>query len=871
VVTKLTGSSARPATCVPGPLISRRHALTLISLLVVTVGSASADEGAAPSWTRVGAQLKQRCVKCHGPLRPGAELNLSNAASLALGGESGPPVVPGNLDQSLLWRRIADGEMPPDEPLPAAEQKVIRRWIEEGAPGLPSPDDPATRRDAVHWAFRSVERQRVPEVASGKLVPAPIDRFVQARLEPAGLSISRQADRATLLRRLCFDLTGLPPAPAQIGRFQTDRRPDTYERMLDRYLASPRYGVRWGKYWLDAVGYADSNGYFAADSDRPLAYRYRDWVIRKINEDQPYDEFVVEQLAGDEIVGYRPDSDVTSQMVAPLSATHFLRNAPDGSDSSDGNSDEVRIDRYTVLEGTLEITMNCLMGVTIQCARCHDHKFEPVTQSEYYSLQAVFFGAYNPDRWTTPRQRIVRVGTVAERESYESRTKQIDDQIKVVKDELYSAGLPHRLKIFRERLKDLEPDKVELVLRAWETPQDERNDEQKRLVGDYKKELELSDEDLAETSTEFAAVHKRLRAQIQQHEQTRPAPLPEISVLVDTDSRPADHHVLVGGQHHVHGDVVQPGVPAAFSIRDHVYAYGPDTDLDSASSGRRLAFARWVASGDNPLFARVMANRIWMHHFGKGLVATPANLGLSGSPPSHPELLDYLAVEFIRSGWSVKRLHRAILASDVYRQDSAPRDDGLAEDQDNRLLWRYPLQRLSAEAVRDAMLSVSGQLDEQMYGPYVPILRQDDGQIVVDANKDGVSRRSIFLQQRRTQVLSMLELFDAPVMVTSCPRRNTSTVPLQSLAMLNSQLARDCAGGMARRLQQEAGAGDRRRIEYAMLLAAGREVLPEELGASEEFLGKQRALYAGSEDAERRVWVDYCQMLLAGTSVLYTE
>ena len=815
-------------------------------------------------------RLKERCVKCHGPIKPKAGLNLSSAATLALGGENGPAVVPGNLDESLIWQRISAGEMPPDDPLPAADQRILRRWIEAGADGLPRPDDPATKRDALHWAFRSLVRPTVPKLTrQNTVVRTAIDRFVQQRLENAGLSISSEAERATLIRRVCFDLTGLPPTPEAILEFQADRAPDACQKLVDRYLASPHYGVRWGKYWLDAVGYADSNGYFAADTDRPLAYRYRDWVIRAFNEDQAYDQFVGEQLAGDELAGYHPDGDVLGQMVDRLTATHFLRNAQDGSGQSDGNPDEVRIDRYTVLEGTLEITMNSLLGVTIQCARCHDHKFEPVTQSEYYSLQAIFFGAYNPDRWTVPDDRVVTVGTRAEREAHQSRVAKLDDQIQELRDELESAGRPHRRKVVQERLSDISSDQLALVLQAWETPQEDRSDEQDRLVEMHKQQLEVSDEDLAKQFGEFAAEQERIQGAIQRHEQTRPAPLPKVAVLVDADAQPADHHVLVRGQHNELGTVVLPGVPVALQTENNHY------HVDGAgltnSSGRRLAFARWITAPDNSLFARVMVNRVWMHHFGEGLVTTPANLGLSGSPPSHPELLDYLAVEFVRSGWSIKALHRLILGSAVYRQQSSPREDGLAKDPDNRLLWRYPLRRLSAEAVRDAMLCVAGKLDDQLEGPYVPTERQPDGLVKVNEDHPGAMRRSVYLQQRRTQMPSMLELFDAPIMVTSCPQRNTSTVPLQSLAMLNSKFVRHCAGELARRLEREAGADNRLRIERALLLAAGRAPWPAELQASEKFLSKQRAVYADEEDAEQRVWTDFCQMLLAGSNVLYIE
>ncbi len=379
----------------------------------------------------------------------------------------------------------------------------------------------------------------------------------------------------------------------------------------------------------------------------------------------------------------------------------------------------------------------------------------------------------------------------------------------------------------------------------------------------------MSNDDLAEQSDDFAKVHQYFQKQLEQLEQTRPAVLPKIAVLVDRDKRPADHHVLIRGLHHQPGGMVLPGVPAKFVLGDNHYEID-DTDLPT-SSGRRLALARWVTSPENPLFARTMVNRIWMHHFGSGLVSTPANLGLSGAAPSHRELLDYLATRFRDTGWSIKELHRAILESSVYRQQSAPRDAGLQRDPDNRLLWRFPLRRLSAEAVRDAMLAISGLLDEQMYGPYIPTQRRGDGLVAVADDHTGSRRRSIFLQQRRTQVHSMPELFDAPAMLTSCPQRSTSTVPLQSLAMLNSEFVRDCARAFGLRLDEQVETDAERRIEQSFMIAMGRLPAAEERRVAEEFLAEQRELYADVENSEQLVWADYCQMLLAGTATLYIE
>ena len=617
----------------------------------------------------------------------------------------------------------------------------------------------STQPPDQHWAFRPVIRPAAPSVRCRERLRTPLDAFIGADLEKKGLTLGPEADRAVLLRRVCFDLTGLPPTPEEIKAFLSDTRPDAYERLIERCLASPRYGERWGKYWLDAAGYADSNGYFHADSDRPLAYRYRDYVIDAFNKDKPYDRFVFEQLAGDELAGYKPGGKITEATVEPLTATHFLRNAPDGTGESDGNPDELRIDRYTVLEGTLQNVASCLLGITIQCARCHSHKFEPIAQEEYYRLQAIFFAAYCPDRWLKPAQRVVAVA---------------------------DGSKPER----------------------------------------------------------------------------------KLSILFDSEAAPPVHHLLKRGSHNAPGQEVHPGVPTVFCSSSNVYRLEPRPS-GQHGTGRRSAFARWVTSPQNPLFARVMVNRIWQYHFGVGIVATPDNLGKSGAKPTHPELLDYLAAEFIHSGWSIKVLHRRILRSAVYRQSSAARAEALAVDPNNRLLWRYPVRRLDAEALRDAMLAVSGELDASAGGPYVPTVRRADGDIVVDESKPGARRRSVYLRQRRSETATILALFDAPAMTGTCGVRAVSTVPLQSLALLNSDFTRARARAFSRRLDEEGGTTPEKRIMLAFQIAYGRPPDAAERAAVERFLAARRTI--GGKSDEALIWSDFCHMLLAGNGFLYID
>jgi hypothetical protein len=719
-----------------------------------------------------------------------------------------------------------------------------------------------------HPLFQPLHRPTPPEVHG--VARTNVDRFILAGLEAKHRSLSPEADRATLIRRVCFDLTGLPPTIAEIDAFERDNAPDAYERMIERYLASPRYGERWGKFWLDAAGYADSNGYFDADSDRPLAWKFRDYVIRSFNTDKPYDQFVREQLAGDELAGYRPDGDVTPDMVERLAATHFLRNAPDGTGESDGNPDEVRTDRITVLEGNIQNIMNCLLGLTVQCARCHDHKFEPISQKEYYSLQAVLFPVYNPDRWSKPNERVVQVGTRSDLAARQRLNEQIDRQIKEVQDSLTAFAKPLREQLRDERLKSFDGETRSAIREALNTPMEKRTKAQRDLLKTHAKKIEITDDMLAARSPEYKQRREQVKQTIAQRQKDRPKPAEKIAAYMETDPKPPPHHLLKRGQHGKPGAEVQPGVLEALSTPNNRFQIEPPSTA-RISTGRRTAFAKWATSPENPLFARVMVNRIWQHHFGAGIVSTADNLGASGAKPSHPELLDYLAAEFVRSGWSVKAVHRLILASAVYRQRSEPPKELDPVDPNNRLLARFPLRRLDAEAVRDAMLHIAGELDTRAGGPYVPSTRTAEGTVEVAENTDGAHKRSIYLQQRRTQVVTFLQLFDAPSMVTTCGKRSPSTVPLQSLALLNSEFARARSKAFAGRLKGEAGDDRAKRLDLAFRSACGRPPLHEERSLSENFLARQSAVYAKEKDADLRAWADLCQMLFASNAFLYVE
>jgi hypothetical protein len=767
--------------------------------------------------------FRARCQKCHGPIKPKGKLNLSSARSLARGGESGPVMVPGNLGESLIWDQVSTDQMPPrpGEPLSSTEKSLLRQWILQGARELPNAalvgkEAPWTD----HWAFGPARAPSTPMVRNSVGVRSAVDRFIQRALEEERLSLGPPADRTTLIRRLSFDLTGIPPSPDEVAAFVNDTEPNACNRLVDRLLASPHYGERWGKYWLEASGYSESNGYFSADSDRPLAYRYRDYVIRAFNADRPLDQIVCEQLAGDELAGQRQSHYASNEVIDQLVATHFLRNGQDGTGESDGNPDEVKADKYAVLEGAIQIIGSSLLGLTLQCAKCHDHKFEPVTQKDFYQLQAVLFPAFNVEHWVKPNDRSVIAGPRTEQLRWEAHDKAIDCQIESLKRSFAS-----------------EP-------------------------GAAKKEKDLE--------KVLEAINSRRH------------PNPGlIAWVADVSSSPSEIPLLVRGDLATPGPKVGPGVPAFLTDPDNGYTPTPPFP-GCSSTGRRLALARWLTRpGTRPaaLLARVLANRIWQHHFGTGLAATSENLGYTGSPPTHPELLELLSAELVRSGWSAKALHRLILCSSVFRQSSSRDQRASERDPDNRLLARFPLRRLDAEAIRDAMLAASGELDDRQGGPYVPTDRTSSGDVVVAEGSPGATRRSIYLQQRRTQINSLLEVFDAPSLVTTCTRRSPSTIPLQSLSLLNSdfvttrarklaaRLDRDCAGEAARRGEDEP------RIVRAFQLTVNRAPVADELNATRRFLQAQRLYYA--TDAKRGpnhdAWADLCQMLLASNAFLYVD
>jgi hypothetical protein len=793
--------------------------------------------------------LRTHCLDCHGSQsvhKGGLDLRLRRL--MVQGGESGNAITPGHPDQSYLLDRIKSGEMPPGEQkLSAAEIATVEAWIAAGAPTAHS--EPAnigtgsfiTDEDRDYWAFRPIRRPKTPVTASSDRVRTPIDAFLLDAMRHKGLAFSADADKRTLIRRLYLDLVGLPPAPSDTAAFLADASPDAYERLVDRLLASPHYGERWGRHWLDVAGYADSEGY-EQDRVRPEAFRFRDYVVRSFNADKPFDQFVIEQLAGDELVP-PPYKNLAPAAIEKLTATGFLRMAADGTATAGG---ALPIASNQVVADTIKIVSTSLLGLSVGCAQCHDHRYDPILQDDYYRMRAVFEPALNWKHWRVPEQRRVSLYTDADRA-----------RVAAISAEAGKAGAAYaeKQRKYIARALDKELSKFEAPLAkqlkgAYDTPAAKRSAEQKSLFSRYPSvnitpgNLYQYDfaasEELKKDAAKIAAIHARMPTEHFLRVLTEnPGEVPATFLFNRGDYQQPQHEIAPGDL----TVCVAEGQSGAL----------PQRDPHLPTSGRRLAYARRLMSGRHPLVGRVLANRIWLLHFGRGIVGTPSDFGHLGERPTNPELLDWLADEFASSGWNLKRLQRMIVTSTAYRQSSARTPDRDAADPDNLLLSRMNVRRLDAEIIRDSVLAASGSGFESMYGPPVPVKEDAVGQIVVGvdtrvgANEPGAEvpigteafRRSLYIEVRRSKPLALLRAFDAPVMETNCDRRIASTAAPQALMMMNSDFTLTQANRFAQRLKRDAGSDLRKEVSLAFELAFGRSPDATEMEQSLAFLRLQ--------------------------------
>jgi hypothetical protein len=708
--------------------------------------------------------------------------------------------------------------------------------------------------------FQSPQRPPLPAVHDKRWVINPIDAFILSRLEAEGLAPSPRADKLRLLRRVTFDLTGLPPTVSEQEAFLSDKSANAYSQVVERLLASPRYGERWAQHWLDLVRYAESDG-FKADDLRPSAYRYRDYVIQAFNADLPYDRFVCQQLAGDELEPDNPEA---------LIATGFLRLWPD-----EYNAANLEQRRQEILDDVTDVTGQVFLGLTFGCARCHDHKYDPILQTDYFRLQA-FFAPMRP-RDDLP------AATTEEKREYQRRldawgaaSRDIRAEMEKLVGDTHGQRRKYALGKFR-------PEIQQAVL----TPDEKRTPYQRQIALIAEKQLHTAELTApSRLSPDKKKRYQELERQLAALPLPRPQTLPQTMAVTDIGLEAPPTHLLAGGDWHKPRQELQPGFPHFLDESSPLIRSIPERK----TTGRRSALAHWLTRKDNPLTARVLVNRLWQHHFGTGIVGTSSDFGVMGDAPTHPELLDWLAVEFIESGWSLKHIHRLMVLSAAYCQDSRldPTNPllrrGLRVDRDNHLLWHGRRRRLEGEAVRDAMLALTGALNFRMFGPSArPKLPDNISKYAwkPDPRPEDRHRRSIYVLAQRNMRYPLFDAFDLPDMHNSCSRRLTTTTAPQALLLLNGDFALERGKAFAATLHEQFGEDEERMIAYGHRLVWGRQPSAEEVRLGLRFLSKQAELLharrqadggvLNSEALRREAIVDFCHALLNTNEFLFID
>ncbi len=786
--------------------------------------------------------LQARCVLCHGAGRQEGGLDLRTVASRLKGGKSGPALVAGKPDESLMLKRMLNGQMPPPKEAKAlavelptdGETEKVKLWIAAGAPGPSNagiaPDNLVKESDKKFWSFQPPVRAAVP-VVKGK-TRNPIDAFLLAKLEAKGMGFNREADKFALMRRAHLDVTGLPPTLSEIAAYDSDKAPGFYERLVDRLLASTHYGERWGQHWLDLAGYSDSEGFGQDDGVRRYAWRYRDYVVRALNADKPYSQFLTEQIAGDEMSAdwKTAKTGVLQELIDRLAATGFLRTTPDPTNS---NERGLLAERMNVVADEVEVLSSSVMGLTMGCARCHNHKYDPIPQRDYYRLSAVLQGAYDPYEWRSPNKRELDLALDSERDEVSKHNTPLDAEIKKLQDQVEVLTVP-----FRKMMLEEKPDS-------------------KIGRGDLEKKY-------PELAAKLAPLRKdlgNLRGKLMEK--------PHVRVLTDNE-QPSQHYLLKRGDPVNFGEPVEANVPQVLKSAS-LKEYAPTAPF-AGTSGRRLALAQWLTQPNHPLTARVAVNQIWMRHFGRGIVASVANFGRSGVAPSHPELLDWMATEFVAKGWSMKAMHRLMLTSQAYRQDSRVEASVVKSDPENVLLSRMPLNRMDAETLYDSLITAAGRLDATAYGAPAKIEERADKEVTVVAGKAGY-RRSIYVLHRRQTPVSLMDAFDQPSMTPNCTERRRSNVATQALHMMNGSMSWDLAKYMAGRVMDDAEGDRARQVELVYLRAYGRRPSAAEVETGVAAIGDFQKEWPGrlaSDNAEgprdgQAKWLalaNYCHAIL---------
>jgi hypothetical protein len=839
----MANSVVRNATRRIGPLSAALAGVAAAAALLPGPGAQAQGDGTAFYRTKVQPVLVARCLPCHTGPSSGGKLDLTRRAALLKGGESGPAVDLKAPQKSLLLRLVSYHEtrkMPPQGKLPQAQIDALTRWVALGVP-LPESKDPAPAAHAVpqvdeknkrFWSFQPVRRPAVPRlknpVLAAEWVRNPIDAFVVRRLETHGLTPAAPANKTALLRRVTYDLTGLPPTIEETTAFLADTAPDAYEKVVDRLLASPHYGERWGRHWLDLVRYAETNS-FERDDAKPFAFRYRDYVIRSFNDDKPYDRFLKEQLAGDELDTITPDT---------ITATGYFRLGQWDDEPADPEQA-----RYDELDDIVAVTGQTMLGLTVNCARCHDHKIDPIPTKDYYRLLAFFQG-------------VNRYGLRGHESVQRASLRPVADAAETQQFAEADAAFRKRLGEFDAQLKAIE---APALAKFAPVDHEEFRDEGKR-VSILKKFVD------GPTATRY----EELTRERNEWRDERPV-IKQALAVTEAGPNPPPTHILMRGNPHVPGDPVTPGFLSILSPPEPIVA---PPRPGAQSSGRRRVLADWIASQKNPLTARVMANRLFQFHFGRGIVRSSSNFGLLGTPPTHPELLDWLASELVRQGWRLKPIHRLLVLSSAYRMSSQADPKALAKDPENDLLWRFDMRRLEAEEVRDSILAVNGTLDPTLFGPSIyPTIPAEvhAGQSIPGYGwpttpKEKQARRSIYVHVKRSLPLPLLASFDMADTDFTCPVRFATTQPTQALSMLNSAFVGEQAQAFAQSLIKSApdSAG---RVRLGLRRTLQRTPSAKEIALGTAFLEKMRALKVSDDEALRR----YCILLLNLNEFLYLD
>ena len=790
--------------------------------------------------------LDANCAKCHGGEKIKGGLVLFDQESILKGGDTGSAVNLQKPAESLLLKAISfddpELQMPPKKKMSAEEQTIFKKWIEMGLPmtQLSTPrtavaetvkkrEMEVNAENMKFWSFQPNQHPEIPKVKNASWIKSPVDAFVLAKLEAHQLQPNGPASKLTMIRRAYYDLTGLPPTPAEVESFLKDESPDAYPKLIEKLLASPRYGEKWARHWLDVVRYAETNS-FERDNPKPNAWRYRDYVIDAFNSDKPYDQFVTEQIAGDEM---------PHPTAAGITATGFLRLGLWDDEPADRL--QAKFDEFDDIVTTVA---QSFIGLTVNCARCHNHKIDPIPQKDYYQLLA-FFRGLRPNG-TAPENVLTEIVP--------------DSLVKAASDE--DLAVMQRTEQLQQEINKIESPVIAQLPKGAEKLPKLRQKRQEFLNPRVKKEI----------GEDPFKHYEQLVKELTELESRAPSKPLALSAK-EVGPNPEPTFILSRGNAHVQGAQVQPGF---ISILNPPAAEIPVVMAGAKSSGRRSVLAKWLTSPTNPLPARVMANRIFQHHFGRGIVKSPNDFGNGGDRPTHPELLDFLADEFVKGGWKIKSMHRMIMLSNTYQMSSTAQPTALAKDPGNDLFWRFDMRRLTAEEVRDSILAVDGSLNLEMAGPGVyPVIPQAvlAGQSVPGrgwghSTPQQAARRSIYIHQKRSLVVPILSSLDAADNDSTCPARFTTTQSTQALSLMNSDFTNSQAAVLMKRIAKEAGNDDAAQIKLALNLALCRQPQKAEVERGQKFIASlQSELKASHEEAMKQ----FCLLVLNLNEFFYLD